>query len=61
MTTSKTLMRMIAKQTDISKLQKLRDSGLQKMVSDSRIDDFTFENKTELIIVIDARIAELQA
>ena len=57
MTTNKTLRRKIAAQTDIVKLQTLLDTGLDIMID--LFDDFDASDKTELIPVIEARIAEL--
>lgn len=57
MTTNKTLVRKIAKENNIIKLQKLLDTGLDDMIV--LFIDFTIADKIELTPIIEARIAEL--
>ena len=56
----KTLIRLIKKQTDVARLIKLRDTGLDKMLADSRISNFDEVDKIEVLAEIEKRILELE-
>lgn len=56
----KTLMRLLKKETDTQKLIKLRDTGLDIILADPRVTNFTLEDKAEVVIAINERIAELE-
>lgn len=59
MSTSERLIYQISVQTEILKLKFLRDTGLDMILADVDVTDFTETDKTEMITVINDRIVEL--
>lgn len=49
----------IKNSTSIIKLKKLRDTGLDAILSDPTVRDFTEKDKANFIVKINARIIEL--
>lgn len=60
MSTNLTLQRLISKTDDIFKLQTLLNTGLDIMVNDIDLNDFTEVDKIELVDIINSRIIELE-
>lgn len=54
------LLRGIARNTSITSLEKLKNTGLQQL-ADSNISDITESDIAELTAIVDARIIELTA
>lgn len=52
----KTLERIISKQTNISKLEQLRNTGLDKMIANTRFKDLVESFKNDLLNQINERI-----
>lgn len=52
------VIRGIARNTDITSLEKLKNTGLQ-WLADSNISDITESDIAELTVIVDARILEL--
>lgn len=59
MSTSDRLKTQIKNQTDVVKLTYLKDFGLDMILADADVTDFTVDDKTEITALIVARIAEL--
>ena len=55
-----TLLRIIEKTSNTVKLNKLKNTGLDKIVADSRVVNFIEADKVEVVTAIDARLSELE-
>jgi len=55
-----TLLRIIKKTSNAVKLNKLKNTGLDKIVADSRVVNFIEADKVEVVTAIDARLSELE-
>ena len=55
-----TLLRIIEKTSNTVKLNKLKNTGLDKIVADSRVVNFIEADKVEVVTAIDARLSEME-